>query len=208
MDLEMKDLLESQCLQVIEGAWDFKFKTKTFIRHPDGHLNPYYDYLYEIPMLPNGQEFDLDKNAMPGSSSVKDAGAITHSEYGLDAQGLVIPIIVGYILLAVVILAIVICIYYILHPPAQQPPCGTTAQTIDVSECAKIIIMPNCDSRLYDSCQDEWLEEGWHTWEPPANWGTWLVLGIVGIGAIILIPQILKIVKPEKPYYPAPPRKE
>lgn len=209
MILEMRQLLEQDGCEVIEGGWDFKFKTRIFIRHPDGRLNPYYDNLSQIPILPNGTNIDLAKNAMPtdeiyGSTAVKDAGAITNTETGLDASGLPIPIIIGYIVIAVILLAIVICIYFMIHPPIQQPPCGTEAKIVDVGDCAKIIIMPNCDSRLFDSCTDEWLEEDWHTWEPPANWATWLVIGIIAIGAIVIIPPLLRTIKPRYPPQPSP----
>lgn len=205
MNLEMMQLLEQDGCEVIEGAWDFKFKTRIFIRHPDGRLNPYYDYLHQIPILPNGTDIDLAKSAMPDDTAVKDAGAITNTESGLDANGLPIPVIVGYIIIAVILLAVVICIYFIVHPPAQEPPCGTTARTVDISECAKIIIMPNCDSRLFDSCQDEWLEDDWHTWEPPANWILYLVIGIAVVGAIIIVPPLLRAVRPAAPPPHVPP---
>jgi len=203
MNLETRQLLEADGFQVVETAWDFKYKTRTFLLHPDGRLNPYYDFLHEIPMLPNGMQFDLNKNAMPtdpfyGHTAVKDAGSVNNVEYEMGMNGLPIPVIVGYMFIAVILLAIVICIYYIINPPVQEPPCGTEAKIIDISECAKIIIMPNCDSRTYNSCKDEWMEEDWHTWEPPANWGTYLVLGLIGIGAIIIIPKVLDIVKPPK----------
>jgi len=202
MNIEIRQLLEQDGFQVVETAWDFKYKTRTFLRHPDGRLNPYYDFLHEIPMLPNGTEFDLNKNAMPydplyGHTAVKDAGSVNNVEYGLDANGLPIPVI-GWIVIAVVMLLIAICVYLITHPGQPEPPCKTEERIIDISECAKIIIMPNCDSRLFDACTDEWLEDEWHTWEPPPEWGTYLVLAIIGIGAIIIIPKVLDIVKPPK----------
>lgn len=207
MELQQKQLLEGEGLQVIEGAFDFKFKTRIFIRHPDGRLNPYYDFLHQIPVLPNGTEADLNINAMPydpiyGSTAVKKAGAITNTEYELDAEGNrmpIPPVIVGYIILAAILLAIVIFIYFLVHPPVQEPPCGTTAQTVDVSDCAKIIIMPNCDSRLFDACTDEWLEEDWH--RPPAaeiDWKILIIIGIAAVGVIIIVPQILRVMKPPK----------
>jgi len=208
MNLEMRQLLEQDGCEVVEGLWNFTFKTRIFIRHPDGQLNPYYEYLHQIPLLPNGTTIDLAKPAMPddeiyGSTAVKNAGAITNAESGLDANGLPIPIIVGYIIIAVILLAIVICLYYLIHPPTQQPPCGTEPKVIDVSDCAKIILMPNCDSRMYDACTDEWLEDDWHGWEPPADWTTWLVIGIIAIGAIVIIPPLLRTIRPP-PKHPPP----
>lgn len=215
MEYLQKIEIEKDGCQVIESSWNRKFQTRIFILHPDNRLNPYYDYLYQIPFLPNGQELDLAKSAMPdgapggGTTAVEDAGAITNASYELNAEGLPIPVIVGYIILAVILLAIIICIYYILHPPAQQPPCGIDPEIIPVegSECAKIIMMPNCDSRTYDACEDEWLEDDWHGWEPPENWMQWVVIGIVAVGAIVLIPTIIKAIRPESQpvyYYPPP----
>lgn len=195
MDSNKRQILESEGLQVVEVLWDAKYKTKFFIKHPDGRLNPYYERIDLIPQLPNGTEFDLDREAMPYDeiygrpSDVVNANGIVHAGY---EYGLVPPIWVGYFLISLVMLAIVICFYFIINPPAQEPPCGTSTQIIDVSECAKIIIMPNCDSRLYDACADEWLEDQWHTWEPPAGWITWIVIGVIAIGAIVIIPPLLR----------------
>lgn len=208
MNIQTKQLLESGGFQIIEGDWNFKYRTGTFIRHPDGRLNPYYEKLSDIPALPNGTEFDLNRAAMPydeiygRSTDVKNTMAITHAEFELDANlSPTIPLWVGYLLISIVLLAIVICIYFILNPPAQQPPCGTEAKIIDVSECSKIIIMPNCDSRTFDACTDQWMEDSWHTWEPPAGWLTWLVIGVVAIAAIIIIPKVLE----KRKYPPSPP---
>lgn len=201
MDLQTKQLLETEGFQVVEGNWDFKFKTRTFVRHPDGRLNPYYNTLYEIPVLPNGTEFDLNKAAMPydeiygRSTAIKDAQAIINADWGTGADGELFAITIFHIALAVILLAIVICIFFVINPPAQAPPCQTEERIIDVSDCAKIIIMPNCDSRLFDACNDEWLEDGWHTWEPPAGWITWVVIGVIAIGAIIIVPPLLKRAK-------------
>lgn len=192
------ELIRQDGLQVIEGKWDFKYKTRTFIRHPDGRLNPYYDSLHEIPFLPNGTNIDLNIDAMPhdelfGTTAVKDAGAVTNVELSLGDPRLIPPIIMaGYIILAVILLAIAICIYYLVHPPAQTPPCGTEATVIDVSDCLKIIIMPNCDSRAYNACTDEWAEPDWHGWEPPPEWMSYLIIGVIAIGAIIIIPPLLE----------------
>lgn len=199
MNPKTRQLLESEGFQIIEGTWDFKYKTRTFVRHPDGVLNPYYDSLHEIPFLPNGTNIDLNIDAMPydevfGTTAVKDAGAVTNVELGLGDPQLIPPIIMaGYVIIAVILLAIAICVYYLVHPPAQTPPCGTEATIVDVSDCLKIIIMPNCDSRAYDACIDEWAEPDWHGWEPPANWMSYLIIGVIAIGAIIIIPPLLDI---------------
>lgn len=205
MNLEGKQILESKGFQVIEGAWDFKFKTRTFIRHPDGRLNPYYDYLYEIPWLPYGQEIDLDIAAMPydevfGHTAVVDAGAVTHAEAGAGYDGRQLPIpLVGWIAIVAVFAIIAICVFMLTHPEQPSPPCKTEERIIDISECAKIIIMPNCDSRLFDACTNEWLEEDWHTWEPPAGWMQWLVIGLIAIGGIIIVPKVIDWIKPKPP---------
>lgn len=196
MELKTRQLLESGGFQILEGGWDFKFKTRIFIRHPDGRLNPYYDYLYQIPMLPNGTEIDLAKTAMPedegfGSTAIEDAGAITNVDMGLDAQGLPIPVIVGYIILAFILLAIVIAIYYLIHPPAQPPPCGTSGAVVEVGDCAKIITMPNCDSRMYNSCTDEWMEEEWHEYTAEMGLIQWIVIGALAIGGIYVAAKVL-----------------
>ena len=198
-------LLKSEGFEIIEGAFDFKYKTRIFIRHPDGRLNPFYNTLNEVPILPNGTEFDLDKVAMPVDNisqqptAVKNTQVLNNTEYGLDAQGLVFPVIIGYIVLSIILLAMIICLYYILHPPAQQPPCGTEGSTTSVSECLKIIVMPNCDSRAYNACEDEWAEDDWHFWEE-IDWGKYLLYGALGVGAIVVVLALVKSGGKEKYY--------
>ena len=209
MDIATRQLLEADNFQIIEGRWDFTYKTNIFILHPDGRLNPYYDYLHQIPFLPNGTEIDLRRTAMPydninnRETGVKNSQALTNTAYSADAQGLPIPIIVGYIILSIVLLAIFICLYFILNPGVTPPPCGTAGSITDVSDCVKIIIMPNCDSRVFNSCDNTWLEDDWHKYTPPIGWENAIVLGLIAIGAIILIPKILDFTKP--PYQPPQP---
>lgn len=209
MNINTKQLLEVEGCEVIEGKFDFKYRTRIFIRHPDGRLNPYYDALNTIPELPNGTEFDLNIEAMPYDSSVhgdtaqKGTRSIIHAEMSAGADSLVFVVTAGMILLSIIMLAIVICIYYMLHPPAQEPPCKTEERIIDVSDCAKIIIMPNCDSRMFDACSDTWLEEDWHTWTPSPDWITWIIVGAIAIGGIVVLSSFLKprgtsFLKPQK----------
>lgn len=203
MDAYTIQLLESEGFQVIEGKWDFKYRTRIFIRHPDGRLNPTYAKMSDVPILPHGTEFDLERTAFPydeiknRDTAVVDERTIMASEYELSAeQQLPFYFWIGYFLISLVLLAIVVCIYYILHPPAQDPPCKTEERIIDVSDCAKIIIMPNCDSRMFDACTDTWLEPDWHIWTPPPEWLQWVVYGIVAIGgiyvAVKLLPYLMK----------------
>lgn len=198
MDIAQKNLMESEGLQVVEGAFDFTYKTRIFIRHPDGRLNPYYDYLHEIPMLPNGTEIDLAKTAMPddelfGPTAIVDAGAITNTQWqaSADGQQLIPPVIIGYIILAVILLSIVVALYYLINAPAQPPPCGTEATITEVDDCFKIITMPNCDSRTYNSCTDEWAEDEWHTWTPPPGLLDMLIYGGIAIGAIFIVAKLI-----------------
>lgn len=194
MDLNTRQILESEGLQVVEVLWDAKYKTKTFIRHPDGRLNPYYDTLNQIPQLPYGTQLDLNKNAMPydniyGQPTAQvNAGAIIDSSGQMD--GLPLPVI-GWIVIAIVMVAIVICTYFFTHPGQPEPRCNP--EIIDVSECLKIIILPNCDSRSYNACTDEWAEDEWHEY-PEEQWGwiQWAVIGIAVIGVIIIVPPLIR----------------
>lgn len=218
MDTARMTSLESMGYQVIQGQYDPYWNTDTFIVTPDGNTLADYSSLDQIPILPQGTQFSLDDTAMPYDeiynrpSAVVNAQAVTHRTETLSADGQQLLITFGGLLIILVVVATVICIYWLTHPGKPEPPCGTEAKTIDVSDCAKVIIMPNCDSRLYDACSDQWLEESWHTWEPPAGWVTWAVIGLGVLAAIIIVPKLFDALsqrraQPHQYYPPSRPAK-
>lgn len=198
MDLGKKSQLEAYGYTVLElPNIDPHFKTKTFIQKPDGTLIGYYDYLWQVPMnLNEGDEVSIPDTGVP-------APARNTQSHELHAQGFTgtarLPI---GIILVLIFIGIVVGILFMkaFFANAQNPPpCGERGSVIEISQCVKEIIYPDCSGVMYDSCKEEIIDEFEPPEPPPADWWVWAVLGIVAVGAIIIIPKILHIIKPPKP---------
>ena len=197
MNLERRNLLEAEGFQVIETELDPYWNTGTFIVTPDGRTLADYSNLSDIPLLPEGTELAIDDNAMPidnisgnPTAQVNSMALLkTETEFGANRE-LVISLL-GFIAVVIISVAVCYCVYHLTNPQVKKPPCGTEVTINDISDCAKMIVLPNCDSRLYNACTDEWLEDSWHTWEPPMDWWVIAVIGAVAIGGIYLLSKAL-----------------
>lgn len=218
-----KSELETNGVEVIMRPYpDPHFKTKTFIKL-DGLELPWYDVLYEVPHLNSNDQYAMPLTCVPAEAQVDDLRTalwddINTYETTADGQTIVIPWI-ALALLAIKIVGtilIFICIYYVLE--RIFAPCGITGSEIEINECWKKVIMPDCQWRTFNSCEGpdengdgkpdgEWGDEGW---QGGTNWATYLIIGIALIGAIVIIPKVIPMFKtqpaPQYPpqYYPPP----
>jgi len=218
MDELTRSELEANGVEVIIRPYpDPHFKTKTFIRL-EGLDLPWYDVLYEVPHLNNNDQYAMPLTCVPQEVQVNDLRTglwddITTYETSADGQTLPIPWIALALLTIKVVGAILIfiCVYYLFE--RILAPCGIAGSQMIINDCWKIVIMPDCARREFNSCvgpdengdgkpDGEWVGD----WEGETNWAAYLVIGIVAIGAIIIIPPLLRAVRPapQLPTYPPP----
>jgi hypothetical protein len=211
MDMARRQGLESLGYKIIEQpTLDSYWNTNVFILTPDGRTLADYSNLADIPMLIDNTQIAIDPAAFPNddlngwSTAQVNGGAVLHrQELSFNETGLVFPVI-GWVVIVIVAALIVTAIFLITNAMHSEPPCGTEPKTVDVSDCAKIIMMPNCDSRLYNACTDTWLEDTWHTWTPPPGWVEWIVIGVIAVAGIYIAAKLLpKIFKRKESDYSA-----
>lgn len=198
MDLEKKSQLETYGYTIMElPNIDPHFRTKTFIKKPDGTLSAYYDHLWQVPMnLYEGDEVSVPETEVP-------IPARNTRSHELHAQSFLEGRLVGTIglILLFVFIGIVVGILFMkafFATDRNPPPCGERGSVTEITECVKEIIYPDCSGVMFDSCKNEIIDE----FEPPVipeepwGWLQWAILGIAAVGAIIIVPQILRVVKP------------
>jgi len=205
MDLNFKGQLEAYGYEVIELDYiDPHFRTSTFIRKPDGVLSAFYDHLWQIPMqLNENDEVSTYLTEVPGQAQNTSSHELHSQTYlaGFEERGLFPWLILFLIFIGIVIGVLFMKAFF--TGPYNPPPCGERGSQIEITECVKEIIYPDCSGVMYDSCRGEIID----TFEPPVtppDWTQglmWIAIGIVAVAAIILIP---KLIPPKKPpqYYP------
>jgi len=212
--------LEANGVEVITRATlDPHFKTKTFIKL-NGLDLPWYDVLYEVPHLNNNDQYAMPLTCVPSEAQVEDLRTALWDDivtYETTAEGQTLPI--WWLALALLTIKVVgailifVCVYYILE--RIFAPCGIAGSQMIINECWKIVIMPDCQRREFNSCtgpdengdgkpDGEWVGD----WEGGVDWAAYLIIGIAIVGAIIIIPPLLRAVRPKAQpppdYYPPP----
>ena len=200
MRAERKLMLEQTGYTIIEGQYDPKYNTSTFLVKPGDSLSNAladYDSFDQIPVLSDGTEISVDYGAYPlddrtGISTADgNANVALHTweEARFDAQGNPLvgaAVIIGLIRVITIVVGAVIVMYYlaqILGP--HPPPCGGGYER-EIDSCLKIVVLPNCDARPYNSCTQTW-EGDWHTYTSDTQWYTYLIIGVIIIAGIWLI---------------------
>lgn len=215
----MRAQYEQAGIHVIElSTPDPHFKTSTFLQLPDGRTLAYYNVLYEIPCtegshLNEGEQFTMSLTALPSDLRYNGVRAAI-GNYGTQAQAkegelivwlLWIPLIklVLYIIGGVIIF---LGTYFIIEK--IMAPCGITGSEIEINECWKKVIQPNCSFRSFNSCagedvngdgypDGEWLED---SWQGGFDWIKWLIIGAVVIGGVYLAVKIIPGIFEKKGY--------
>jgi len=196
MEEWQKQALIAEGFEVIELDTPHPYyKTKTFVKFPDGRLLPHYDYLFEIPQLSDGEQFTLSRTAVP--EEIRDVDGLRAYMHRIESAGLPIPY-VGWILLIILTAVIFIGTYYIIEK--WRAPCGTKPYEKPVTECIKVIVMPDCRYRAIDTCKDtdgdgkpdgEWIDPEWQG-GPGIPWE--LILGTIAF--IVAAGLIIRFVPP------------
>jgi hypothetical protein len=188
--------LEQTGYQVIEyTTLDSYWNTDTFIITPDGKTLADYTNLSDIPLLNDNTQITIDPIAFPYDDQIGfycakvDGGAILYSQTAASADGLFIPVI-GWIVIAIVAALAVTAIFMVTSALHPDPLCKQEPRQQDIGTCAKLIVMPNCDTRTFNPCTGEWIDADW-TSHSTNDWMMYVILAIAGIAAIVIIPKIL-----------------
>lgn len=223
--LETKTALEQIGIVVIEEtdpAIINKWNTNIFLKKPNGMTTPFYNGLWEVPVLPHNTEIDLDYYGYPTEVANVDCGAYIHvdpnlvatwSKHGMEgiyhAEGYPVAwfITLGALIVIAVIIGITLTlIYFIVDRLSVIHGRETKVEKID--DNIKAITKPNCQARMWDSennCWvpgDEWSDPGQY----PSEWIKWLVYGAIAIGGVVVVVTLVKAFLPaSRPPPPQPP---
>ena len=204
---ESQAQLESLGYQIITyNSIDPHFRTNTFIRKPDGTLSAYYDELWQVPMSLNaGDEVSIPDIAIPVGARNTQSHEI-HAQWLVSAEGqkLVGPVGIILILMFIGIVMGILFMKAFFGDKTNPPPCGVRGSVIEIDECVKEIIYPDCSGIMYDSCNHEIIDDFDPPPPPGPEWWEYAVYGIVGVGAIFVIYKLLNIYQARKPP-PQPP---
>jgi len=99
-----------------------------------------------------------------------------------------IPLIIFVIKAAIVIGGLILVFYAFRR--AFITPCGETGSERQIDECHKIVIAPNCEWNIYNTCTDEW--EG--DWRGGFNVGEilkWVAIAAAVIGGAYIVYKII-----------------
>lgn len=197
---ERKAALEQAGYTVMQyNSLDPYWNTDTFVITPDGHTLADYTTLDQIPILDDNTEIQIDPAAFPYDDQVGfycgqvNGGAFL---YVVPNEGLVwpAPAIVMWIAITIVTALVVTAIFFVLSAIRPEALCKDEPRQQDIGNCAKLIVMQNCDTRTFNPCTGEWIDSDW-TSHGTNDWLLYIVLAIAGIAAIVIIPKILGLFK-------------
>lgn len=181
---------------IVKDTIDPHFKTSTFILKPDGTTVGYYDHLYEIPMdLYEGEEVSCPVTEFPLPAQNTQSHELHAEGYSVGEGGMVVWFLIGLIFVGIVIGILFMKAFFANE--FKPPPCGERGSVIDITECVKEIIYPDCSGVMYDACTREIIDK----FEPPEEkpewgWLQWAIVGVVVVGgtyiAVKVLPGILK----------------
>lgn len=215
-----KQQLEAQGCIITQG---FKnHRQQTFITHPDGKTLSYFPHLSEIKPgdLYDGEEFDLDERALPidyryigiavdNYEYLPESGLPAEPTYDPETGQLILPwwaicMIIYAIAASIIGILTMVCALY----QKFKAPCGINGSERIVNDCWKIIILPDCSKRPFNSCSgpddngDGYPDGEWDPntpWIPPPGITdeivTLIIVAVVAIGGIFVLQSFLK----EKP---------
>lgn len=200
MNEEEKNFLEKEGFKVIErDRPDPHFRTRIFIQTPQGENLAYYDYLFQVPHLNDEDKFSINRKALKGKADQNRVLADLHKQN--ISQGNQLLTTLG-IALFIVLSAILMMGTYFIIDALKSPPCGRAPHTKEVSQCIKIIILPDCSYRSIDTCADpdgdgdpegEWIDDDWQKADLGIPWDWIIIGGVVIVGGFLLYkfwPQI------------------
>lgn len=172
------------------GYIDPHFKTDKFLVTPDGRTLASYDYLWQVPMqLNDGEEIVLPDTAVTAPARNTNSYVLLSESTAMGPQAVLL-----------VIIAIAFVAGYLFYQALNTggagqplaPPCGVRGSVIEISDCVKEIIYPDCSGVMYDSCQETIIDSFDPPEPPPWGWFEWAVVGAIGVGAIIVVYSIVK----------------
>lgn len=201
-----------------------KFNTDLYILMPDGRRIELYDELWKIPVLPPHTEVSLtiDNNQIPYEIQKLNCGTYLHLDPQLEAElgreayeqmeerKELVPW--ATVLFAIIILVIVgiLCIFLFAFLDRINIVHGKEWQIQEVDTATKGLTKPNCQARLWDSENhefiegDDWSEPGTTPGEELGNWIKYLIYGFVAIAGVTLLSTFIKS-RERKAYYAAYP---
>lgn len=207
MEETYKLKLESVGYEVIElQHLDPHFRTKTFIKKLDGTLSGFYDELWMIPQSLNaGDEVSTYVTEVPSQARNTDSYDVHAATYSLEEGELGFWAIVLFLIFIGIVMGILFMKAF-FGDKWNTPPCGEKGSIIDITECVKMIVYPDCSGVMYDACQKEIIDH-FDPPELPPDWtkgAMWLAVGLVAVAAILIIPKLIP--RKQQQYYPPPPR--
>jgi len=209
-------------------------KMYTFTKLPDGRKLKTFSSLSEIYPgdVNHNEEILLDDYAMPEGTRDIDYGADVY-EYdpntGYSASSYVDErtgkTMVAWWLLVIIIMIIsitavvgfLLCLSQVIEK--WKAPCGIDGSVMEINDCWKLIIRPDCASRPFNSCtgpdnNGDGIPDG--EWEEDSEWeyvggNDWIIaallLGVVGIGATAIGYALYKSSKRNRYDYGYAPRR-
>jgi len=88
----------------------------------------------------------------------------------------------------------------------RNAPCGVEGKIVEISDCAKMIIKPDCSSATFNACADpdgDGIPEGEFTsdWTKSENWIDLIIIGAVAVGGVFILYKLLDIYGKRQPSY-------
>jgi hypothetical protein len=198
MRQERKQMLEQQGYTVIQKeTLDSYWNTDTFLSHPNGLYTADYTSLSDIPILDDQTQISIDPMAFPFDDQTGfytgqiNGGAILYAQEQASANGLPIGEILMWIAIMFVAAAVLTCIFLITNALHPDPICKQEPRQQDIGNCAKLIVMPNCDTRTFNPCTGEWIDSSWTSHSSGTDWVTLLIIGGISIVGIYVFLKIL-----------------
>jgi len=204
MDLETKNKYEANGIKVmVLDQPDPHFRTRTFITMPNGLEYPHYEVFYQVPHLNDGESFSLASTAVHPEDR-RDNETILWNDLEVTGQ------LIGGSTIALATLAIqivgtiiiFICLYYIINLIFDPHPCGITGSEVEINDCYKKIIFPDCSWKWFNSCggpdnngdgfPDGVVEDEGGGDSPIDKIILAIIVGAVAVGGILVISSLLK----------------
>jgi|GEM_PF-6605808 len=206
-----------------------KWNTNIWLRNSQGLDTPFYNEMYDIPVLPHGTEISLDISAYPTGLAQVDNGAYLHKDPDLVAafsrrgkeveyrqlkalgkRGAPITwLTIGALICVAVIIGVALTLIYfiidrfgIIH--------GKTSQVEAVDDITAVITKPNCQARTWDSLNHKWVDGD--DWSAPGSTPgddmskmfQYLLYGMLAIGGLVVVMSLMKSSSSEKYYIQHP----
>lgn len=167
-----------------------KFFNTDLFANFNGEDLPVYENLNQIPKnLPDGQKLVLQGE---GLQMIPNWNTQWHARIYYDEQvsanGSLLLWWQFLIIVVVVTIAasFVILMFRNLINAIREPPCGRTGRERVIDECHKVIVYPNCDGVLINTCTGD-IEDTFHTSSTLEKVGLAVLLAGIGIAIFYLV---------------------